>query len=288
MKLLRTLADRTDSTDPGVSWNLRESAKFFESLAIEVHREADLENVDAANIRDTIDDGIYEIALDIPMILFQKETVLDLVINSNSDHFLDKCCEGAITAALYGDMHHYHMDNTPGMWKIISGILTFGIGPALYNDWVDWTIPPLSQALRRSLQKRTRPKGYPFTSNEKDKFKILDPPLEERPIAAFDGYWKSTFSWYERLYLFWNTPVVLFFADKMVSLAVTLCFTLWFVAHRQHMDHVVWIIPMETSPSLSETKELFDMEICLCVYFAASFVRYSVNFKRICKDQNES
>ena len=166
---MRALADRYDSLDPSVSSNLREHADFFESLAIEVQLEAVDDNVDAANIRDTITDGIAQNALDISMIMFKKETVLDLAISSGSDHFLENCCEEAITSALYGDMHAYHMETPAGLWKIISGILTLGIGPALNIDWVDWVIPPISQQLRRSLQKRTRPIGYPFKGKENEK-----------------------------------------------------------------------------------------------------------------------
>jgi|NorSeaMetagenome_1021524.scaffolds.fasta_scaffold525419_1 hypothetical protein len=42
--------------------------------------------------------------LDCEMLLFRGWTVVDLAVNTGSLRFMEKCCMGAITKSVYGDM----------------------------------------------------------------------------------------------------------------------------------------------------------------------------------------
>ena len=153
------------------------------------------------------------------------------------------------------------MNTGTGLAKILLGIATLGFVPALYPTFVSWTPPPVSEQMRGSKQRRVMPKGYPWSglTNEKSAKRLV-----------------FFFWWYERLYLFWTTPVVLFYADKVVGLCVTVMFTVWFVAHRQAISSgqhsFIAIMPFKLSSNL-EVEPLQSVELALCLYFASSLLR---------------
>ncbi len=152
------------------------------------------------------------------------------------------------------------MNTYTGLAKILLGIVTLGLVPAIFPTFVNWTPPPDFEEARRSKQRRTRPKGY-YWSDE-DSRKLLMKLLAD-------------LSWYEILYLFWTTPVVLLYADKVVSLCFTLMFTVWFVAHRQAVDsgqHGMPIIPFTVSSNL-DVEPLQGVELALCIFFSSSLLR---------------
>jgi hypothetical protein len=160
------------------------------------------------------------------------------------------------------------MNTVSGLVKILLGVATLGLVPAFFPKFVFWMPPPVSEQMRRSKQRRAIPEGYPclMDSNSEKEGKAQKKPSEK--LAA-------TFSWYERLYLFWTTPIVIFVFDKINSLCITLMFTIWFVAHRQAVSsgkHRISIMPLELSPDL-DVEPLQGVEIYLCIYFACSCAR---------------
>jgi hypothetical protein len=149
-------------------------------------------------------------------------------------------------------------------FKILLGIATFGLLPAFRPGYVHWSDPPISESMRRSRQRRWRPEGYPWKSDRL--------PAEKKKQLL-----KALFSWTERWCLFWTTPIVLFYVDKIMYVAFTLMFSIWFVAHRQAVDsdsgeHKIIIMPFRVSRNLDE-ESLQSVEIALCIYFGSSFLR---------------
>ena len=145
------------------------------------------------------------------------------------------------------------MDTGLGHAKILLGIATLGLVPAIVSPLIDWMPPPDFEELRTSKQRRARPEGYPWSDlTYEDSKENLSADLSWYERLYFKYYpWSdltyddskklkrklsADLSWYEILYLFWTTPVVLLYADKVVSLCFTLMFTVWFVAHRQAVD----------------------------------------------------
>ena len=164
----------------------------------------------------------------------------------------------------------------------------------------DWMPPPTSESMRRSKQRRFTPKGFPYLRNKEDtaekkkmwdiyvdaNFPIADQQkekgLKEHEITArlkvlsseqLSDFWDPSFMWYERLYLFWITPIVLFYTDKIVALCMTLVFTLWFVAARYGSEKILQPpLPFKVPEDLN-VEPLQGVEIMLCIYFASSYVR---------------
>jgi hypothetical protein len=169
------------------------------------------------------------------------------------------------------------MDTGFGHAKILLGIATLGLVPAIvpkFDDWmppridwmlprIDWMPPPDFEELRTSKQRRARPKGYPWSDEDSKKLK--------KKLSA-------DLSWYEILFLFWTTPVVVFYADKIMGFICALMFTLWFWAHRQAVakdssgKHRIYIMPLTVSSNL-DLEPLQGVELALCVYFGSKLLK---------------
>jgi hypothetical protein len=150
------------------------------------------------------------------------------------------------------------MNTVSGLAKILLGVATLGLVPAFFPKFVFWMPPPVSEQMRRSKQRRATPEGWSGLTDSDAQKKLAD-----------------SFSWYERLYLFWTTPIVIFVFDKINSLCITLMFTIWFVAHRQAVSsgqHRISIMPVQVSPNI-DVEPLQGVEVYLCIYFACSCVR---------------
>jgi hypothetical protein len=162
------------------------------------------------------------------------------------------------------------MNTLNGMLRILLGIATLGLVPAFRPEFIHWEPPPKSEQMRGSRQRRVRPEGYPWSEETEE--------MNTKKLLA--RFW-----WYERLYLFWTCPVVLFHADKIICICINLMFTFWFVAHRQAVDakavaagigglgeHSITLIPFKVSSNL-DIEPLQGVEIALCIYYGCSFVR---------------
>ena len=66
-----------------------------------------------------------------------------------------------ITIRLFGDLKATSMDSAEGTFKLILGILSFGLLPAFLPGFVEWSAPPTNSAMRRKTQRRSVPLGYP-------------------------------------------------------------------------------------------------------------------------------
>jgi hypothetical protein len=162
------------------------------------------------------------------------------------------------------------MKTNNGMLRILVGIATLGIVPAFRAGFIHWEPPPKSEQMRGNRQHRVRPEGYPWSeeSEEANEKNLLD-----------------RFRWFERLYLFWTCPVVLFHTDKIICVCMNLMFTFWFVAHRQAVnaddvaagvgglgDHSITLLPFKVYSNLN-IEPLQGVEIALCIFYGGSLVR---------------
>ena len=187
------------------------------------------------------------------------------------------------------------MDTGFGLAKILLGIATLGLVPAIVPPFIDWMPPPDFEELRKSKQRRARPEGYPWSDlTYEDSKENLSADLSWYERLYFKYYpWSdltyddskklkrklsADLSWYERLYLFWTTPVVLFYADKIMGFICALMFTLWFWAHRQAAakgssgKHRIYIMPLKASSNL-DLEPLQGVELALCVYFGSKLLK---------------
>ena len=98
-------------------------------------------------------------SLDCDLPLWRGMALIDLAIESQSRKFLETCCPEVIKIRLYGDMKAVSLDSWEGTLRIILGILTFGLLPAFVSNFVEWTLPPTCESVRRKTQRRTIPEG---------------------------------------------------------------------------------------------------------------------------------
>ena len=54
------------------------------------------------------------------------------------------------------------LDSWAGTLKIILGILSVGLLPALFPNFIEWSLPPLCESVRRKTQRRSIPAGKYF------------------------------------------------------------------------------------------------------------------------------
>lgn len=98
-------------------------------------------------------------SLDCELPLWRGMALIDLAIESQSRKFLETCCPEVIKIRLYGDMKAVSLDSWEGTLRIILGILTFGLLPAFMPTFVEWTLPPKCESMRRKTQRRNIPEG---------------------------------------------------------------------------------------------------------------------------------
>jgi len=67
-----------------------------------------------------------------------------------------------IKIRLYGDMKAVSLDSWAGTLKIVLGILTAGLLPALFPNFIEFTLPPVCESMRRKTQRRLIPAGKYF------------------------------------------------------------------------------------------------------------------------------
>jgi len=148
--LLRKMADAYERVDPMTANSMRENADFFEEQAVLVQKEAARE-----------DQNVALDSLDCEVPLWRGQAVVDLAVISESFSFLEECCKEAVENRLYGDLNASSLNTWKGTVKILAGILSLGLLPALIPGYLDWNPPPKGEALRRKTQRRSIPIGYP-------------------------------------------------------------------------------------------------------------------------------
>ena len=273
--LLRSLAKEYANQDPLVSRQMLQNADFFEGQAIEIQLEA---------VED--DESTALTSLDTPVNLYRGYTVLDLAIESRSLKFMESCCQEAIHKSLYGDLDAFHMKHPEGQLLIFLGIVTLGLLPMCSTGWFKWLPPPSAPSKRLSKQRRSVPKGYPDRPCENNELKMeLEREIKQSKPEEFKSgtrlteeelthffemltpgerevLWELVLSRFEKLYLFWESPVVLFYAEKLTSISITIAFTSWFIDKR-----------LDDGGNKLSTMPIQGFEIFLCIYFGASIVR---------------
>ena len=208
-------------------------------------------------------------------------------VETGSLKFMESCCQEAIHISLYGDLDAFHMTHPEGQLLIFLGIVTLGLLPMCSTGLFKWLPPPSAPSKRLSKQRRSVPKGYPDRPWENDNIKVeLERDIkqskqeelksdtratEEEELARFyemltpgerEALWERVMSPFEKLYLFWESPVVLFYAEKLTSICITIAFTSWFVDKR-----------LDEGGNKLATMPIQGFEIFICTYFGASIVR---------------
>jgi len=169
--MLREMA-KTIGIEPAVKMSMLENAKHFETRAIGVMKAAQKTNRQLATQ-----------ALDCPLRMFTDMTLLDVAVEGKCDAFVEECCREAIDARMYGDLDPYQnslfwifLNVFPllGIWATFGAHLPFmegatlGLEDVVFRPLVKFKLPPESDVLRGSTQRRVMPKGYPDRPHEND------------------------------------------------------------------------------------------------------------------------
>jgi hypothetical protein len=329
--LLRNMGERYMNVDPLSAAEMIENADYFEQLAVSVQ-----------NIAEDDESDLALSSLDCELLLWRGMALIDLAVESRSLRFLEECCPEAINIRLYGDLKANSSDA-----RILIGVLSGGILPALFPSFLEWNKPPVSDAMRRQTQRRSIPEGYPHApyenkilqqryqreldavdpggqirvemAKQKGRAEESKPSTDVRKVTSlmkkwkkvaslvdaseaklhevsrigslnirdrrrklcffwfsvlrltnsntmlcwhcydFRQVWQPTFSVTERWRLFMCAPITLFYANVLVTNAVTTAFTGWFVLARLEPDR--------------PNNPVGAAEIIMAVYFAVSFLR---------------
>lgn len=217
--LLRQMAQR-EGVEPAVRSTMRENADLFEDLAIGVMQQAaKISRQEAA------------VALDCQLRLWTGMTLLDLAVKGECGRFVERCCDAALRTRLYGDVDPFNNSYS----SILVNMMLGGLPCVIWDSFLRYQPPPIAEVKRGATQRRRRPLGYPFKlpnnkppDDESGRQQTKNRIANMNP-AALNAAWKSTFSAYERWELFWKAPVVLYLFNTLLSLAVTILFTEYFV-----------------------------------------------------------
>ena len=162
----------TDGIEPAVKMSMLDNAKHFETKAIGVMKAAQKTNRQLATL-----------ALDCPLKMWTDMTLLDVAVKGECNQFVEECCREAIDARMYGDLDPYQ-NSLPwiffnvfplfGIWAAIGAYFpwlegqSFGLNDVLFRPLVKFKLPPESDVLRGSTQRRLRPTGYPNRPNDNE------------------------------------------------------------------------------------------------------------------------
>ena len=199
--LLRSMAADYNPEDQSAALQMLDNADHFEELAILVHTAAIgdksvVESVAEAPRRSDAHRALA--ALDCPLEMFTGLALLDLVIQSKSIRFFERCCEEALWGRLFGDIDHRHSLSTSA--RVVVGVLSLGLLPALVPGFLHWAQPPMSKSVRGFMQRRSTPVGYPLHPERNHVMHGLRELLRLRRARGRDqvrkagGWWQ--FAWF--------------------------------------------------------------------------------------------
>lgn len=260
--LLRMMAKRTE-VDPVMRDKMEKSAAHFETLAIGVQKAAqDLDLSQALEM------------LECPTIVWDRITCLDIAIKGRCEQFIESCARSALDRRFAGDLEPYgqHLGPLQGFKRVV--LVCFLTGGFIAPWVIKFALPPKAHCLRHPTQHRVMPEGYPY---QPQKNKILlrqQKQLEEsdsnkavRWLRLFreatsgrDGLeqkigeeqlkelWHPTFSYWERLWCFWKSPVVLYMANATVQVLIAVTETYFLTTHfvsdpanRADIQYLEWV-----------------------------------------------
>ena len=201
-------------------------------------------------------------------------------------------------------------DSFLGRCCFYASILSLGILPAIFPRVIIWTLPPLTDTLRRRTQRRGIPEGYPYApSKNKTLQEVLenlersqaDNDLEDNKLLKLlrlkdgevrnltdeelDLLWSKTFSWRDRVGCFLSAPYVLFVLNSIFNVVLAVIFTLSFFEMRVVSPRRSLLEPsaLETHDAKQGGNDMKQgggsghrwrgYEDFLAVYFACSLVR---------------
>lgn len=221
--LLRQMAKR-ESVEPAVQQTMRENADLFEDHAIGVMLTAARTNRQESAR-----------ALDCQLRLWTGMTLLDLAVKGDCGRFVERCCDAALRARLFGDIDPYANPTA----KIVFNMMCLGLPCAISESFLQYQAPPIAEVTRGATQRRIRPKGYPYKLHSQGKSAVArkmstaQAKAQDMNLQQLNNAWRHTFSATERWQLFWKSPVVLYIVNTFFSVAVTIFFTEYFVRRLQ-------------------------------------------------------
>ena len=215
--LLRTMAKK-DGVEPSVKASMLDNADHFEEKAVGVMLVAQKSNRQLATV-----------TLDCQLRLWTGMTLLDLAVKADCGTFVEKCCQEAIDSRMHGDINPYQTS-----YPMIFLHILFCLGvPSAYFGWIKFDLPPVDAIVRGSTQRRITPSGFPNRPHEHSMLMLIidDPtPRKDMNNRQLDALWGPTFGAWERFLLFWQSPLVLYLCNTLISWVVTIVFTNQFIA----------------------------------------------------------
>ena len=209
---------KREGVEPAVQQTMRDNADFFEDHAIGVMRTAA-----------KTDRQESAVALDCQLRLWTGMTLLDLAVKGECGRFVERCCDAALRARLFGDIDPYANPTA----NIVVNMMCLGLPCALSGSFLHYNPPPVAETTRGATQRRRRPPGYPYKpTGGKSGFLVAKKNLDaqgEMNSQLLNQVWMPTFGAVERWQLFWKAPVVLYMFNTLLSLAVTVLFTEYFI-----------------------------------------------------------
>jgi len=263
--------------DPTTCQMMLENADYFEDLAVGIQLQAFKDDHKSAKQ-----------SLCVPLVIWKRLSLLDLVMESNCVRFVEACCATSTKDFGAGDIDH---ERTSWMYsKMLLCILSGGSLFFFLPNLINFKPPPFASVVRISTQRRRLPKGYPFrphdnkvlgrlfatysrSTHEKSSVmlkkvigimtKIKHDPNTHVKDEEFSLLWSYTFTSWERCCLFWWSPMVLFLANALIQVFFTVVFTIFLACYEDSLD-VSFLGPREWFPII---------EVGILVYFATSLVR---------------
>jgi len=190
----------TDGIEPAVKMSMLDNAKHFETKAIGVMKAAQKTNRQLATL-----------ALDCPLKMWTDMTLLDVAVKGECNQFVEECCREAIDARMYGDLDPYQ-NSLPwiffnvfplfGIWAAIGAYFpwlegqSFGLNDVLFRPLVKFKLPPESDVLRGSTQRRVKA------------------DLRDQTLTSWAQF-----------VLFWKAPIVVYVCNTLFMISITVTFT---------------------------------------------------------------
>lgn len=278
--LYRNLA-QTPDTIPHEKIKMRESAEFFEAIATQV--------------QDYSIDQDYFLGisnLEIPLKIWNGNTLVDVAYRSESDTFLTTCCTEAIDRRFAGDLRVYDQNLLRLGWikglkaNVLVNLCCLGLfAPKL----IAFEPFPVSDNLRYPTQRIRVPKtfrnkagrthlyGNDVTPERGPMANMIDTAMQEDQDKN-----SAMYNWWEKFALFWQAPITLFLAGAMQKTFIVIAFTWWLFTTPDSKREEPFYFSKEISPEFDGGLKfgwpIWPFEVGLCVLFGSSVISELVQF----------
>jgi len=259
--LYRNLA-KTNHVIPHTKVIMRESADFFEELAAEVQN---------FSLEQDYFLGISN--LEVPLVMWNGNTLVDIAIRSESGLFLTKCCREAIDRRFAGDLRAY--DQNLGLVKGLKANVMINLCfLGLFAPWfMQFENFPLAYNLRYPTQRLPVPEEF-RRGSERTYLYASDGGSEG--VESMIRTQMNQLSWLQRFKLFWQAPITLFLAGAMQKGFLVFAFTWWLFgtpdSTRREPFFKSYAISPEFDTGLEWNWAIWPFEAGACLLFLSSVI----------------